>query len=81
MPRGRKPVGEHALSNAERQARYRGSPLEANTARHDPNAPADRSTQPPQRWADATNALLGLQAEYVDWLAGSARQPARQSHR
>lgn len=22
----------------------------------------------PQRWIDATNLLLGLQAEYVDWL-------------
>ena len=25
MPRGRQPEGEHALSNAERQARYRAA--------------------------------------------------------
>jgi hypothetical protein len=68
MPRGRKPAGECALSNAERQARYR--------ARHqlqDPppgvryRPPADRRTRP-QRWRDAVAALLALQAEYADWL-------------
>ena len=32
MPRGRQPQGEHALSNAERQARYR--------ARHEGDTPA-----------------------------------------
>ena len=30
--------------------------------------PTDRRSRP-QRWADATNVLLVLQAEYVDWLA------------
>jgi transposase len=30
--------------------------------------PIDRRSRP-QRWDDATNVLLGLQAEYVDWLA------------
>ena len=69
MPRGRKPVGDHALSNAERQARYRRrrlkqhSPVMTRTRR-----PTDRRNRP-QRWADATNVLLVLQAEYVDWLA------------
>ena len=69
MPRGSKPQGEHALSNAERQARYR--------ARHQaaavklltrPGRPIDRRSRP-QRWRDAVNMLLALQAEYADWLA------------
>ena len=68
MPRGQKPQGEHALSNAERQARYRGrrlkqlSPIVTRTRRS-----TDRRSRP-QRWADATNVLLALQVEYVDWL-------------
>jgi hypothetical protein len=69
MPRGRKPEGEQALSNAERQARYR--------ARHMPQ-PASPATRPrratdrrsrPQRWRDAVGELLSLQAAYADWLA------------
>jgi hypothetical protein len=69
MPRGRKPEGEQALSNAERQARYRAchmaspSPL-ATRPRH----PADRRSRP-QRWRDAVGELLSLQAAYADWLA------------
>jgi hypothetical protein len=69
MPRGRKPEGDHALSNAERQARYRGrrlkqpSPVVTRARR-----PTDRRSRP-QRWADATKVLLVLQAEYVNWLA------------
>ena len=67
MPRGRKPDGDHALSNAERQARYR-----TRLARQLPVAArhrraADRRS-PPQRWQDAVNALLALQAEYAAWL-------------
>jgi hypothetical protein len=68
MPRGRKPEGDHALSNAERQARHRGrrlkqlSPVVTRARRS-----TDRRSRP-QRWADATNVLLALQAEYVDWL-------------
>ena len=69
MPMGRKPDGDHAMSNAERQARYR--------ARHAtrpasipsrPHRPADRRSRP-QRWRDAVTELLTLQAEYADWLA------------
>jgi hypothetical protein len=69
MPRGQKPEGEHALSNAERQARYRTrhlqqpSPIVIRTRR-----PIDRRSRV-QRWDDATNVLLALQGEYVDWLA------------
>jgi hypothetical protein len=69
MPRGRKPEGEQALSNAERQARYRArhpaSPL-MQAAR--PNRPADRRSRP-QRWRDAVSELLVLQAACADWLA------------
>jgi rhamnogalacturonyl hydrolase YesR len=69
MPRGRKPEGEQALSNAERQARYRArhmaSPsLVAARPRHH----ADRRSRP-QRWRDAVSELLSLQAAYADWLA------------
>ncbi len=70
MPRGRKPEGEHALSNAERQARYRdrhlGQPI-VGTART--RRPLDRRSRP-QRWHDAVNELLALQAEYANWLSG-----------
>ena len=69
MPRGRKPDGEHALSNAERQARYRANrmtaPVEVATR---PRRPADRRSRP-QRWYDAVKELLDLQTAYADWLA------------
>jgi len=70
MPRGRKPDGEHALSNAERQARYRAhrltkpSPAVTRTRRS-----TDRRSRP-QRWRDAVAELLALQAEYARWLTG-----------
>jgi len=68
MPRGQKPQGEQALSNAERQARYRARHLQQppkvviRTRR-----PVDRRSRL-QRWDDATNLLLGIQAECVNWL-------------
>jgi hypothetical protein len=69
MPRGCKPTGEHALSNAERQARYRARHrVEAATAVTRPRRPTDRRGRP-QRWRDAVGTLLTLQAEYADWLA------------
>jgi hypothetical protein len=67
MPRGRQPQGEHALSNAERQARYR-----AKLAAEQPSPliryrrPKDRRSRA-QRWCDAVNELLVLQAEYGAW--------------
>ena len=67
MPRGRIPEGEHTLSNAERQARYRAS-REA-----DQPAPAIRYRRPvdrrsrSQRWHDLVDGLLALQAEYAAW--------------
>ena len=65
MP-GRKPLGDKALTNAERQARYR--------AVHKDGAPriryrraADRRSRP-QRWRDAVAELVDLQGEYQSWL-------------
>src|SRR5208337_355853 len=58
MPRGRKPEGDQALSNAERQARYR--------ARHTPPAMARRR----QRIADDTGhvcRLAGCSARRFAW--------------
>jgi hypothetical protein len=68
MPRGRKPEGEQALSNAERQARYRArhtTPPVPVAAR--PRRAADRRSRP-QRWRDAVTELLTIQATYADWL-------------
>src|SRR6201986_219753 len=65
MPRGRQPQGEQALSNADRQARYR--------ARHQTNQPVIRYRRPKdkrsraQRWHDAVAEFLALQAEYTAW--------------
>jgi hypothetical protein len=68
MPRGRRPDGEKALSNAERQARHRANrlttPVEVITK---PRRPTDRRSRP-QRWRDAVEELLDLQATYADWL-------------
>jgi len=69
MARGCKPRGEHALSNAERQASYRARHrAEAINAVTRPRRPIDRRSRP-QRWHDAVSTLLTLQAEYADWLA------------
>jgi hypothetical protein len=68
MPRGRKPEAEQALSNAERQARYRArrkaQEPKAATIRRRPLI--DRRSRP-QRWRDAVVELLALQAEYAAW--------------
>ena len=70
MPTGRKPDGDHAMSNAERQARYRARRSTASTAAPivvRSQRPADRRSRP-QRWRAAVAELLSLQAEYADWL-------------
>lgn len=68
MPRGRKPDGEHALSNAERQARHRARRVtQPATVMARTRRPADRRSRP-QRWRDAVIELLALQAEYAAWL-------------
>jgi hypothetical protein len=68
MPRGRKPVGERALGNAERQARHRARRVTASieVAARTGRLPDRRSR--PQRWRDAVKELLDLQAAYADWL-------------
>ncbi|WP_158933226.1 hypothetical protein [Acidisphaera sp. S103] len=57
------------MSNAERQARYRArnltQPVPVATR---PRRPADRRSRP-QRWRDAVNELLAIQATYTNWLA------------
>jgi hypothetical protein len=68
MPRGCKPEGERALSNAERQARHRARqhdrmPMPVIRYRR----PSDRRGRA-QRWCDAVNELVALQPEYVAWL-------------
>jgi hypothetical protein len=67
MPRGRTPEGEHPLSNAERQARYRAR----READQPPPAvryrrPVDRRSRS-QRWNDLVAGLLALQAKYAAW--------------
>src|SRR4029077_20276761 len=69
MPRGCKPTGDHALSNAECQARYRARQQVASaTPFTSPRGPTDRRSRP-QRWCDAVGTLLTLQAGYAEWLA------------
>ena len=70
MPRGRHPEGEHALSDAERQARHRARQF----AQQKPpvvryRQPADRRSRA-QRWCDVVAELLTLQAEYAAWSDG-----------
>ena len=65
MPKGPQEVG-HALSNAERQARYRARQAEQAGATIRYRRPADRRTRP-QRWRDAVAELIALQADYVAW--------------
>ena len=61
-------MGEHALSNAERQTRYPARhPAQTTTAAIRSNRPTDRRSRP-QRWRDAVSILLTLQAEYANWL-------------
>ena len=67
MPRGRQPEGDHALSNAERQARYRArreAQQPAPVVRY--RRPADRRTRA-HRWHDTVTWLVALQAEYAAW--------------
>ncbi|HUB48660.1 MAG TPA: hypothetical protein VMB73_27090 [Acetobacteraceae bacterium] len=66
MPRGREPEGQTALTNAERQARYRAR----KQARQPPQVikrprPARRSRT--QRWNDALAEMRAVQAECAAW--------------
>ncbi len=66
MPKDLPTQGSQTLTNAERQARYRARKAEqaGTTIRY--RRPADRRTRP-QRWNDAVEELLALQAEYTAW--------------
>ena len=66
-----------ALTNAERQARYRER-RQTGESRIRYRRPADRRSRP-QQWDDAVGTLLALQDQYREWrdalpasLAGSA---------
>ena len=71
MPPGPKPLGERALTPAERQARYRAAHAAdtAATMKVCYRKPADRRSRP-QRWRDAVAELIELQADYQQWLDG-----------
>jgi hypothetical protein len=79
MPTGRQPDGEYALSNAERQARYRARrAAEQSPPKIRYRRPADRRTRA-QRWCDTVAVLVALQAEYIAWqdaLPDSLRESA-----
>jgi hypothetical protein len=67
MARGRRPEGKQALSNAERQARYR---MRHRTTSPSPvrryRQPVDRRSLAEQ-WSATVAALLALQARYIEW--------------
>jgi len=63
---GRKPEGQRAMTNAERQARFRQAHANGRPkVRY--RRPADRRSRP-QRWRDAVDELVNLQEEYRTWL-------------
>jgi hypothetical protein len=57
------------MSNAERQARYRARCEAPPPVAATPRRPIHRRSRP-QRWRDAVDELLALQAAYADWLVG-----------
>jgi hypothetical protein len=67
MPSGRIPEGQTALTNAERQARYRARRQAARPPLSiKPSRPARRSRT--MRWNDALAEMLAVQAECAAWL-------------
>jgi len=66
MTRGREPEGEAALSNAERQARWRARHLSPQPPAAVPqHRPARRSRS--KRWNDALAELRAVQSECAAW--------------
>src|SRR5208337_5134750 len=67
MPSGREPEAHTALTNAERQARYRARRLALQPAVtiKPPRAAARRSRS--KRWNDALAELIAVQAECAVW--------------
>jgi hypothetical protein len=63
---GRKPLADKAMTNAERQARYRAARADGSPkVRY--RRPGDRRSRP-QRWRDAVAELVNLQEDYRAWL-------------
>jgi hypothetical protein len=60
------PIGETAMTGAERQARYRAARL-TNAPLIRIRRPVDRRSRI-QRWNDTIAAAVELQAEYATWL-------------
>jgi hypothetical protein len=68
MPRGRRPAGDHALSVAERQAKYRARrQADQSTPVVRYRRPADRRSRV-RRWNDAVAELIVSQTYYSAWL-------------
>jgi hypothetical protein len=66
MPRGRQPEGQAALTNAERQARYRARrPGSRPPLAIKPSRPARQSRT--KRWNNALSEMLAVQAECAAW--------------
>ncbi len=66
MPR--KSIGESAMTDAERQARYRAARTSGKPVIRTRRAADHRSRV--RRWNDAVAELVTLQAEYAAWLDG-----------
>ena len=62
-------IGEHAMTDAERQARYRAARAAgvAGVAPMRPRHAVDRRSRA-QRWRDAVETIVVLQDEYAAWL-------------
>jgi len=67
MPRGREPEGSAALTNAERQARWRArrQAQRQTPVAVKPPRPARRSRT--KRWNDALREMFAVQAECAVW--------------
>jgi hypothetical protein len=66
MKRGPKPLGDKAMTAAERQARFRAMHAD-ETPRIRYRRPADRRSRA-QRWQEAVAELVALQDDYQEWL-------------
>ncbi len=64
MPR--KPIGESAMTDAERQARYRAARAAGRPVIRI-HRPADHRSRA-KRWRDTVAELVSLQAQYSAWL-------------
>jgi transposase len=77
MPAGRKPLGEQAMTGAERQARYRARLASETGANETPGPPPGARTirlTRPQRWDAAIGAMKTLIAEYQAWYESMPEQ-------